>query len=107
MNCVVTIDLSKALDLVNHQILIRMLKIYQLDNNFVNLIRSYLTDRKQLISINGSKSQYQRMYVGVPQGSILGPLILFYSQMILTCFYTNVRVLFMQMTQYYKHMEGQ
>ena len=75
LNGVVTIDLSKAFDLINHQILIRKLRIYQLDNNFVNLIRSYLTDRKQLISINGSTSQYQRMHVGVPQGSILGPLL--------------------------------
>lgn len=50
---------EKAFDPVNHQILIQELRIYQLDNNFVNLIRSYLTDRKQLTSINGYKSQYQ------------------------------------------------
>ena len=68
-------DLSKAFDCVNHDLLIAKLHAYNFDQNALVLIHSYLSERKQRTKINSSFSKWHDIFVGVPQGSILGPLL--------------------------------
>ena len=68
-------DLSKAFDTLNHSILLNKLKHYGITGLSLNLIQSYLTDRKQFVEFNSIKSNYEPISTGVPQGSILGPLL--------------------------------
>ena len=73
--CGVFIDLEKAFDTVNHVILCDKLNLYGLRGNVNKLIKSYLSNRKQFVSINGSDSELKDLSCGVPQGSSLGPLL--------------------------------
>ena len=72
---IVLVDLSAAFDLVPASILIEKLKIYGLDQNFIDWIHSYLTDRHQSVWIDHIFSCFLKHDVGVPQGSLLGPLL--------------------------------
>ena len=69
------IDFSKAFDLVEHKILLNKLEHYGIRGHVLKWLESYLTNRKQFVSINGTESSTQIMEYGVPQGSILGPLL--------------------------------
>lgn len=71
----VFLDLRKAFDLVDHEILIHKLKLYHFSDRSINLFKSYLTNRKQSVIINNIYSEKLSMQSGVPQGSILGPLL--------------------------------
>ncbi len=73
--CGVFVDLEKAFDTVNHNILCEKLNYYGLRGNINNLIQSYLVNRKQYVSINGFDSEIKNLNTGVPQGSSLGPLL--------------------------------
>ena len=73
-NLVVLIDLKKAFDTVDHQILLRKLELYGIKGQALTLLKSYLTNRKQKCQIKNSFSSERLIKCGVPQGSILGPL---------------------------------
>ena len=69
-------DLSKALfDCLPHDLLIAKLAAYSFDHNTIELIHSYLKNRKQSVCINGYHSQLKLLLLGVPHGSILGPIL--------------------------------
>ena len=68
-------DLSKAFDCLNHELLIAKLFMYGFDENSLKLLHSYLCERKQRTRVNNSFSAQGTLLSGVPQGSILGPLL--------------------------------
>ena len=73
--CGVFIDLKKAFDTVNHDILLLKLEHYGIRDNALNWFKSYLSEREQFVSLNGSDSIKKTITCGVPQGSVLGPLL--------------------------------
>nr|CAI5847843.1 unnamed protein product [Callosobruchus analis] len=68
-------DRSKAFDCVSHKILIEKLKAYNFSDESVELIKSYLSNRSQVVRIGSMLSSEEQIRVGVPQGSILGPIL--------------------------------
>ena len=71
----ILMDLSKAFDCVNPMLLIEKLKAYGLDEKAVNLIQSYMSNRKLCVRVQNIHSSLSDILKGVPQGSILGPII--------------------------------
>lgn len=71
----VQLDLSKAFDLVNHNLLLQKLKLYGVNDRSVAWFHSYLDSRTQRVAIKQVLSASQTVTSGVPQGSILGPLL--------------------------------
>ena len=69
------LDFSKAFDTVDHNILLAKLAHYGIRGPALKWLRSYLSDRKQYVSVNNSDSSMTKITYGVPQGSILGPLL--------------------------------
>ena len=70
----VFIDLSKAFDTINHDILIKKWNSYGIRGIALEWLKNYLTNRLQYVSINCTYSSFLPITCGVPQGSILGPL---------------------------------
>jgi len=68
-------DLSKAFDCIPHDLLLAKLNAFGLDMNSLKIISSYLSNRKQRVRINNAYSDWSELPFGVPQGSILGPLL--------------------------------
>ena len=76
-------DFSKAFDTVDHAILLDKMSIYGVRTIALQWVKDYLTGRSQYVTYNGFKSNNSEIKCGVPQGSILGPLLfLFYISMI-------------------------
>ena len=69
------LDMSAAFDIVDHPILLDKLALYGFDDGMLDWASSYLSDRSQCVCIDGSLSSLQQVKHGVPQGSILGPLL--------------------------------
>ena len=75
MTGAIFIDLKKAFDLVDHDLLLLKLKCYNLDDNLIKLIENYISNRFLCIKLNSHFSSLKSIRVGVPQGSVLGPLL--------------------------------
>ena len=69
------IDLKKAFDTVDHQILLQKLRVYGLAGKEISWFQSYLDNRKQCCKVNGHMSKLENIHFGVPRGSCLGPLL--------------------------------
>ena len=75
-SCAIFLDLAKAFDSVSHQILLCKLQCYGVRGKALDLFKSYLSSRSQFVKLpNGTKSFLSEVEFGVPQGSILGPLL--------------------------------
>lgn len=72
---VLFIDFEKAFDVINHSLLMRKLELYKTSLQFQNIISSFLCDRKQCVIVNNERSNIEPIIFGVPQGSVLGPLL--------------------------------
>ena len=70
----VLVDYRKAFDMVDHKLLLRKLELYGIVNRELAWCHFYLSERKQVVRVNGSESSEALILHGVPQGSILGPL---------------------------------
>ena len=70
----VKLDLSKAFDLIPHNLLLDKLRAYGLSTQSLNLIKHYLSGRRQRVKVVNARSDTSKIYRGVPQGSVLGPL---------------------------------
>ena len=75
INGVLFLDLKKAFDPVDHQILIRKLDLYGIKNRALAWFSSYLHGRTQVCTVNNTTSSLKYIPCGVPQGSNLGPLL--------------------------------
>ena len=71
----VFLELKKAFDTVNHKILLDKLFIYGFRGNILKLFKSYVNERQQYVNLQGTESQLTCLTYGVPQGSIIGPLL--------------------------------
>ena len=76
-DCVIGLflDVSKAFDTVDHIILLQNMYLYGIQDTTLSWFENYLSNRKQYVTYNGIKSQTEKINCGVPQGSILGPLL--------------------------------
>ena len=74
-SCVLLLDLKKAFDTVNHEILLQKLDKHGIRGNSNRLFQSYLSNRFQFVCFNGIDSNKQKVTCGVPQGLMLGPTL--------------------------------
>ena len=86
------IDLGKAFDTVNHNILCEKLRYYGFRGNVNNLIQSYLANRKQYVSLNGFDCETKNITCGVPQGSSLG--LYYFTFILMTLNYDGIYINF-------------
>ena len=71
----VFMDLSKAFDTLNHNLLITKLGAYGFERDSLSFMKSYLNNRQQQVRVNNNFSSWEKIIAGVLQGSILGPLL--------------------------------
>ena len=75
VSCILFLDLKKAFDSVSHKILLSKLEYYGVKGVALQLFKSYLSNRKQATGIDDCMSLLDLIEWGVPQGSVLGPLL--------------------------------
>ena len=75
VSCTIFLDLKKAFDSVDHGILLKKLEKHGIRGNALSLIKSYLTNRKHAVKLENCLSDFLTLKIGVPQGSVLGPLL--------------------------------
>ena len=69
------LDFQKAFDKVPHQKLLLKLKAHGIGNGIIDWIEQWVTDRRQRVVVDGEVSNWKSVLLGVPQGSVLGPLL--------------------------------
>ena len=87
-NCtaLILLDFSRAFDTLNHEILLNILKYIGLSENAVEMFRNYLSNREQKVRLDNIMSEAVALKTGVPQGSILGPLLFtIYTSHLINC----------------------
>ena len=92
-------DFSKAFDTVDHDILLSKLIHYGIRGRAHKWFTSYISNRKQYVTYNGTSSTMRNITCGVPQGSIMGPLLFLYISMTCVKFAILLLQYYLQMTQ--------
>ena len=103
---VIYTDLEKAFDKVPHKRLISKLRSYKINEDVIAWIQAFLENRKQRVHINGKYSQWASVLSGIPQGSILGPLlfIIYINDLVEACNNGSTIFLYADDAKIFKHI---
>ena len=73
--CICLLDIEKCFDTINHVILLEKMKCYGIQNKEIEWFSNYLQNRRQIVNFKNKLSKPELMKIGIPQGSVLGPLL--------------------------------